>query len=62
MRTFETTVDDDFNSSEMKSASTKKDVTAYGKREWDREGIAQSGPWDVWISPKLFLDQLNASK
>lgn len=40
-------MDDDFNSSEMKSASTKKDVTAYGKREWDREGIAQSGPWDV---------------
>ena len=31
------------------------------KRELrDREENAQSSPWDTWISPKLFLDQLNA--
>ena len=26
----------------------------------DREGNAQASPWDIWISPKLFLDQLIA--
>ena len=30
--------------------------------EWYREKNTQSSPWDMWISPKLFLDQLNAEQ
>ena len=31
------------------------------KREWwGREWKSQSGPWDMWITPKLCWDQLNA--
>ena len=37
-------------------------VTVLSNQEpyWDSDGNAQSSPWDMWISPKLFLDQLNA--
>ena len=35
-------------------------VSANKREWWGREWNAQSGPSDMWITPKLCLDQLNA--
>ena len=37
--------------------ATSRDKISYGKRElWEREGVAQSSPGDMWMSQKLLLD------
>ena len=41
--------------------ATSRDKIIYGKRElWEREGVAQSSPGDMWMSQKLLLDRSNA--
>ena len=40
--------------------ATSRDKISYGKRElWEREGVAQSSPGDMWMSQKLLLDRSN---